>query len=162
MKTDLYLFEVYRRNCFKKQDYSAAYIQERANNFVFHICVLIKNERIRTRGYTFARVECRARAWVTRRYWYKQGAGLSWSVLCNQGPINIEGSQSAWTLSGSAVLCSGLSLTFRAVPQHFLFIFHFEMPRADVIPRGTRAPVAPLTKRRIMLIVSAIRSTARI
>lgn len=38
------------------------------------------------------------------RYWYKQGAGPVWSVLCNQAPITIEGGQSSsWTLAGTTL-----------------------------------------------------------
>lgn len=38
------------------------------------------------------------------RYWYKQGAGPEWSVLCNQAPITIEGGQSSpWTLAGTTL-----------------------------------------------------------
>lgn len=44
----------------------------------------------------------------------------------------------------------------RGPTQHFLFILHLEMPRVDVIPCGTRAPVALLIKRRITLVINPV------
>lgn len=58
--------------------------------------VLYRETRYPSRIYTraWALVYVWVRASNSPRYWYKQGAGPSWSVLCNQGPINIEGGQS--------------------------------------------------------------------
>lgn len=64
------------------------------------------NARIATAGILGALRLC------ARRYWYKQGAGPVWSVLCNQAPITIEGGQSSWWTERR---CSRPDTTFSAV-----------------------------------------------
>lgn len=60
-------------------------------------------------------------AHAEERYWYKQGAGPVWSVLCNQAPITIEGGQSSsWTLAGTTL--------FQAIRLLARFCFNFLPP----------------------------------
>lgn len=69
------------------------------------------------------------------RYWYKQGAGLEWNVLCNQGPITHR----RWSISLSYPFTNIYSLRssvsgsryirlftrFYPFPSFFFFYFFF-------------------------------------
>lgn len=77
-------------------------------------------------------------------------------MLCNQGPINIEGGQSAWTFPGSTSFeaISDFSRGFAALFVHPPSSREERCRAPTSLPRVNKcraAPVAPLTKRRIML-----------
>lgn len=122
--------------------------------FRYFISILIKDRSYTERqgiqrGYTCLSkiVYVWVRASNSPRYWYKQGAGPSWSVLCNQGSINIEGGQSVRERSPDrrSVRAGHLRLFARSCHA---FCSYPSYPTRDITrwrhPPVGRAPVVPL------------------